>query len=121
MALQMPADWPMLRDALHGRRVVITTDGRLGVPDIVQYRLWRGGAAGQLLSVPPTVRTHPDPDSDRRPPITSPMAAKAWADWRPVARASLPYVTIVHDRDAYLLLSAMGFLWSPLHRGCSPL
>ena len=109
--------WPRLRVLLAGRRLVVTTDGRVGVPDIVQYRIERGRHAGRLLSVPPTVASHPDPASATRPPIGSPAGAKAWAEWRPRPRYSLPYVLVIHDWPAYRELSAMGFLAAPEHRG----
>lgn len=109
--------WARLSAVLAGRRVVVTTDGRLGAPDIVQYRIERGRHAGRLLSVPPTLARHPDPASTTRPPITSPTGAKAWAEWRPSPRYGLPYVVVVHDWPRYRYLCAIGFIDAPMHRG----
>ena len=35
-------------------RIVVATDGRIGVPDVVQYELTEGPQKGRVLSVPPT-------------------------------------------------------------------
>ncbi|WP_188260684.1 hypothetical protein [Azospirillum tabaci] len=85
---------------------LITADGRVAFPDIVQYRLKRWDPAAQaympaeLVDLPPTFETHPDEHAHE-------LARKAGQQPRP---ATLPYLAVVYDLDAYDSLKATGVL-----------
>lgn len=91
------------------RRAVVHADGRVGYPDVLQYRLVEGPEAGALVDVPPTFATHPHPD---------PVAlARALGHGMPMIRPSCDYVEVIHDRAAYDELAARGFWNAPWHTG----
>ena len=74
-------------------RVVVHADGRIGVPDIFQYRL----DDGTMLDVPPTTESHPANIRGRR--------------------VSRPYALVIYDPAKYNALQKSGWLYSPEHRG----
>ncbi|NUB15470.1 hypothetical protein GAY28_24510 [Azospirillum brasilense] len=84
----------------------VTADGRVAFPTIVQYQLKRWDETAQayvpaeLVDLPPTFETHPDEHAHD-------LARKAGQQPRP---ATLPYVAVVHDLDAYDRLKATGVL-----------
>ena len=61
----------------------VHADGRISFPSVVQYRV-----GDEILDLPPTVESHPDPE-------------------RP---GSLPWHEIIHDIGGYLVLSMRGWL-----------
>lgn len=81
-------------------------DGRHAFPTVVQYQLKRWDPAAQAyvpaetVDLPPTFDTHPDEHAHD-------LARKAGQQPRP---ATLPYVAVVHDLDAYDRLKATGVL-----------
>lgn len=105
-------------------RIRVTTDGRVGWPDVVQYELQSGPDKGKRLTCPPTAASHPDPDTAVPPTIDSWSGAKAWRSWMDrrdagenMARAGCAYLPIVHDRAAYERLRASGDLYNRRHTG----
>lgn len=85
---------------------MITADGRHAFPTVVQYRLKRWDQTAkaylpaELVDLPPAFETHPDEHAHE-------LARQAGQQPRP---ATLPYVAVVHDLDAYDRLKATGVL-----------
>lgn len=98
-------------------RFRVMADGRIGFPGAIAYELTAGPEKGKLLLCPPTVESHPDPDSATPQPLSSAAAARERAKWDGRPRASFPYVMVVLDPDLYRQIRAQGLLYDPRHIG----
>jgi hypothetical protein len=105
-------------------RIRMTTDGRIGWPEVVQYQMLSGPRAGDLLTCPPTVASHPDPATAAPPSIASAAGAKAWRDWMDrlaagenMARRGCAYRIVIHDHAAHAEMVWTGAIYDPRHTG----
>ena len=98
-------------------RIRVTTDGRIGWPDVVQYELMDGPDKGKRLTCRPLVETHLDPLSELKPSAGTYLMSGGAGGWAGRQRRGYPYRIVVHDRAAYERLRQTGEINDPRHTG----
>ena len=88
------------------RHVKCPVTGRIGWPDVVQYRIVDGPHAGTVLNYPPLASQYPAPR--RIDPHTG-------RDTTPPGTAA--FRILIRDHDAYEDLARTGLLYSDEHNG----
>ena len=80
-------------------RIIVATDGRIGVPDVVQYELIEGPQKGRVLSVPPTTVVYHS---------SGPLRGR---------RCGYAYRVRIHDHAKYDALRGAKWIYGERHMG----